>query len=521
MATIVPTAIVQGAGDGHQLTKALQSWRKRLWLQQVLRWAENGVITGLIVACLLLLVSRFTPWGAVFYWASGVAIAALLGALGAALWYRPSFARSARLVDTRLSLHDRLSTAWELRNDSAPISVLQRGDALKQLSKHRPSATVSLWPRRMRLISIGIVAIALALLFLLPNPMNAVLQQQAAFQASLARQIAAIQQERTAIDSQSSISAQERALIEKILSQALARLQQAKNGTQAQQALAQAQAQLDQLRDPQANNKAQARAAASSSLQDSSNTNLSAAGKALATGDSQGLSTALQKLASQVSSMTSAQRAQLAQQIEQSASQALDDPQLNAALHQLAKAAADGSPSEIADAVKALEAAAAQDNANQNTNNSINQASQTLQNVANALASSTDNSTSQNPSQSQTPAQAQSPGQGQASGQTQNPGQGQSNSSNQSNNGSSGQNNTGNKSGKSEQVDIPGQLGTGTSTADGNGGNGQVQPGITVPYSQVIADYEQMAHEAIDNSNIPPDLKNLIQGYFNSLEGQK
>jgi len=520
MAIVVPTATVQGAGDGHKLTKALQSWRKRLWLQQVLRWAENGVITGLIVACLLLLVSRFTPWGDVFYWASGVAIAALLGALGAASWYRPSFARSARLVDARLSLHDRLSTAWELRNDAAPISVLQRGDALKQLSKHRPSAAVSLRPGRTRLISIGIVAIALALLFLLPNPMNTVLQQQAAFQAALARQIAAIKQERTAIDSQP-ISAQERAQIDKILRDALARLQQAKNATQAQQALAPAQAQLDQLRDPQASSKAQASAAASSSLQDSSNTNLSAAGKALATGDSQGLGTALQKLASQVSSMTPAQRAQLAQQIEQSASQATGNPQLNAALHQLAKAVAGNNPGEISDAIKALEAAAAQDSASQNTNNSINQASQTLQNVANALASSTDNSTSQNPSQSQTSAQAQNPGQGQASGQTQNPGQGQSTGTNQSNNGSGEQNNTGNKSGKSEQVDIPGQLGTGTSTADGNGGNGQVQPGTTVPYSQVIADYEQMAHEAIDNSNIPPDLKNLIQGYFNSLEGQK
>jgi len=521
MATVVPTAIVQEAGEDHQLTKALRSWRKRLWLQQVLRWTENGVITGLTVACLLLLISRFTPWGAVSYWAFGAAIAALLGALGAALWYRPSFARSARLVDVRLSLHDRLSTAWELRNDSAPISVLQRGDALKQLSKHRPQASVSLWPRRMRLIATGIVAVALALLFLLPNPMSTALQQQAAFQADLARQIAAINHERTAIDGQSSISAQERALIEQILREALANLKQAKNGTQAQQALAQAQAKLDQLRDPQATNKAQASAAASSSLQDSSNTNLSAAGKSLAAGDSQGLNTALQKLASQISSMTPAQRAQLAQQLEQSASQALDNPELNAALHQLAKAEASGSPGEIADAVKALETAAAQDSANQNTNNSLNQASQTLQNAANALASSTDNSASQNASQNQGPGQEQSPGQGQASSQAQNPGQGQSNSSSQSNNGSGGQNNTGNKTGKNEQVDIPGQLGTGTSTVDGNGGNGQVQPGIAVPYSQVIANYEQMAHEAIDNSNIPPDLKNLIQGYFNSLEGQK
>jgi hypothetical protein len=30
-----------------------------------------------------------------------------------------------------------------------------------------------------------------------------------------------------------------------------------------------------------------------------------------------------------------------------------------------------------------------------------------------------------------------------------------------------------------------------------------------------------MAHDAIDNSNIPPDLKDLIRGYFNSLEGRQ
>jgi hypothetical protein len=30
-----------------------------------------------------------------------------------------------------------------------------------------------------------------------------------------------------------------------------------------------------------------------------------------------------------------------------------------------------------------------------------------------------------------------------------------------------------------------------------------------------------MAHDAIQDSNIPPDLKNLIQDYFNSLEGRQ
>lgn len=512
MATIAPSrhaALSQGAAAGKGLSEALRSWRRRLWIQQMLRWTENGVIAGIILACLLLLISRLTPWAGAIYWAIGVATASLLYALGAALWYRPSFARSAHLVDTRLALHDRLSTAWELRNDSAPISVLQRRDALKQLGKHTPAAAISLWPRRIRLITFGAVVIVLALLLLLPNPMNTVLQQQTAFQNQLASQIAAINQIRKEIDNQAAISAQERAQIDKILRETMSQLQQAKNGAQAQQALAQAQAMLNQSRDPQATSKALARAAASSSLANSSNANLSAAGKALATGDNKGLNTALQKLASQISNMTPAQRAQLAQQIEQSANQALNNPALSSALHQLAKAVADGSPGEISDAINAFETAAANDSANQALANSIDQASQTLQNTANTLASSTDNSNGQNSGQAQTPGQGQNPGQGQA------PGQGQGI------NGSGGQNNAGNKPGKNEQVYVPGQVGSGTSTISTNGDNGAVQSGSPVPYSQVIAQYQQMAHDAIDNSSIPPDLKDLIQGYYNSLEGHQ
>jgi len=510
MATIAPSrygAITQRVTDGKRLTEALHPWRRRLWAQQMLRWTENGLITGIILACLLLLISRLIPWAGVFYWAIGIATASLLFALGIALWYRPSFARSAHLIDTRLALHDRLSTAWELHNDSAPLSILQRRDALKQLSKHTPTSAISLLPKRTRLIIFGIVVIALALLILLPNPMNTVLQQQAAFQNSIAKQVAAINQVRTSINNQNAISEQERALIDKILSETMTQLQQSKNEAQAQQVLAQAQAKLDQLRDPQATIKAEARAALSSSLRNSSNTNLNAAGKALATGDSKGLNNALQKLASQISSMTTAQRAQLAQQIEQAANQALGNPQLSSALHQLAKAVAGGSPSEVSDAVKAFETAAAHDSANQAAANSIDKADQTLQNVADTLASNTDNSN------------IKTAGQGQSSSQGQNqgaPGQGQG----QGKNGTGGQNNTGNKQGKNEQVFVPGQVGSGTSTST-NGGNGTPQQGSSVAYSQVIAQYAQMAHDAIDNSNIPPDLKDLIRGYYNSLEGHQ
>src|SRR6266849_2725506 len=443
MATNAPSrhaAIAHDDTDGERFIETLHPWRRRLWVQQILSWTEYGVTIGIICICFLLLISRFIPWATASYWAFGIAIVFLLCAMGAALWYHPSFARSAHHIDTQLLLHERLSTAWELRDNSAPISILQRRDALRQLSKRTPSATISLRPGRMRLLAFGIAAIALALLLLIPNPMNAVLQQQAAFQARLNRQIAAINQARTVIDNQAAISAQERALIDKILREALARLQQSSSEEQAQQSLAQAQSKLSQLRDPQASQKAQARANASSSLQNSSNMNLSNTGKALASGDSKALNNSLQNFASQLTDMTPAQRAQLAQQIERAANQAQNNPQLSSALHQLAKAVADGNPSEVSDATKTLESAASQDSTNEASNDSINQASQSLQNAANALASSTDNSNSQNASQTQTPGQGQNPG------QTQIPGQGQGIG------GQSEQNNTNNSSGKNEQV---------------------------------------------------------------------
>jgi hypothetical protein len=50
--------------------------------------------------------------------------------------------------------------------------------------------------------------------------------------------------------------------------------------------------------------------------------------------------------------------------------------------------------------------------------------------------------------------------------------------------------------------------------------NGVVQPGTSIPYSQVIEEYSQMAHDAIDNSGVSPDTKDLVQNYFDTLEGQ-
>src|SRR5229473_4518236 len=80
-----------------QLSAALHPWRRRLSLQQTLTWTGRGMITGLILACLLLLISRLLPWATASYWAFGVGTACFLAAFAAALWFRPSLSRTTRL----------------------------------------------------------------------------------------------------------------------------------------------------------------------------------------------------------------------------------------------------------------------------------------------------------------------------------------------------------------------------------------------------------------------------------------
>lgn len=542
MATLMPSrvaAIAQEQPDSESIANALRPWRRRLSAQKITRWTLGGINTGLLLACIVLLIARMTPWSNASTWAISIVVTSTLVALALALWRQPSLSSTARLADSRLALHDRLSTAWELRNQSLPLAQLQRRDALKHLQKHTPAKTLSLRPARSTALFFIVVAIFFAVLLVLPNPMTAVLKQQAALQARIAKQIASIEQVRQNLAQQSSISPAEQQKIDQILSNLENKLQQAKTTTQAQQALAQAQTQLNQQSNPQASNKAQANAAASSSLQNSKNADLKALGNAMSNNNSQQASNELQNLAGQINKMSPAQRAQLSQQLENAANQASQDPTLSSALHQAAKAVADDNQSEVNDAAKAVQAATAQNAATQAQQNSINKTSQSLQQVANNLASATDGSNTQNQAQSQGQQgqqgqQSQQSQQGQQ-GQNQAQGQGQSQQGQGQGQGQQGQgqgqsqqgqgkgggtNGAGNQQGKNEQVTIPGQTSSGSSTQSADNNTGIVQSGSSVPYSQVIQQYNQMAHDEIDNSNISSDQKDLVHDYFNHLEGQ-
>jgi hypothetical protein len=514
----------------------------------MLYWLLRGIITGLVVACLLLLAARVFPWATAMYWALGFSIVCPVLALGAAIWYRPSFAHAASIIDKRLALHDRMSTAWELREQSSALTGLQRSDALKQLAKYKPATTFPLRLQRSMVLTLICSILAVALLMFLPNPMTAILKQQAEIQARLARQIASIEKTRHQIDTQSAIPVKEKQQIDQALRDLEAQLQNAKSETEAQQDLADAQTKLDQLRNPQAATRIQSQSAAGQSLQNSSDANLQAIGKALANNDTKSLAQALQNLASQASNLSQAQRDQLAQQLQNAASQSSQNPDVQSALHQLAQTLTNNNAKGMSNVSHALQSTANQTAADNNSQTALDQSSQSLQNAANNLAAPTDNpndgsqgqqgqgqnqgqqgqgkSQGQGQGKSQGQGQGKSQGQGQGKsqgqwGQGQGKGQDQGQGQGGQGQGQGGSNGTNNGHGKNEQVYVAGQINQGSGTQSMDNTSNTVQSGNQVSYSQVIAQYDQMAHDAIDNSNISPDDKDLVQNYFNSLEGQQ
>jgi hypothetical protein len=65
-------------------------------------------------------------------------------------------------------------------------------------------------------------------------------------------------------------------------------------------------------------------------------------------------------------------------------------------------------------------------------------------------------------------------------------------------------------------VFIPGKQGKGPQTIV-SGPKGAPEPGALVPYQQVVGQYAQSAHQALDRSAIPPSLQGYVRRYFSSI----
>ncbi len=65
-------------------------------------------------------------------------------------------------------------------------------------------------------------------------------------------------------------------------------------------------------------------------------------------------------------------------------------------------------------------------------------------------------------------------------------------------------------------VFVPGKQGKGP-TITRTGPNGAPQLGAIVPYRQVVGQYTQSAHQALDRAALPPSLQGYVRRYFTTL----
>lgn len=478
---------------------------------------------------------------------AGTALVAAVVVAGVVGWLRPVPELQVALdIDRRLALGERVTTALEMARNSTdrPLADRQMSDALAHLSAARPGLVYPIRVDR-RALALAAAGLAFAVLpWIVPWPSFPGVSSPASQVTTVSQSEAArLDDAANRIQSQNTPSDQStRAELATQLRQAAAALRQDRgNAQQASSALQRADQAVSAL-SPQTGEPA---ALTLARISDALN-NQAATRPVTQALDQQNAAQAaaeINKLAANLSSMTPAQRQDLASSL-QAASNAAIGSDTNAAqqLQQAAQAAKNGDSQGLQQAAQALTQLGA---ANQAQNDAA-QARSDLQTSEQAIAQAAQSGLPQlnsatspgnQPTTTQPGDQAQSNAPGQ-DGQAQ-PGQGQPQ-------GSQAGGQTGNQSGNQPGDQPGGGIGTGTANHLGapNDPQGLAQREVTVPtgqqfdagsvsssnrlqtgtggearvdYRNVLPQYQKQALQAIEGNAVPSGLKQVVKGYFDSL----
>lgn len=506
-------------------------FRRRLRLRNGWLLAQRSLWPALAAAAGVQAIGRIWPVKGLWLWALVPLAVWLLGVLGFSLLCPLPPLRVARRIDAELGLKERLATALLLENGQAfrpHIVALQRQDALSAARAIHPRQSLPLrWLRRSLLLAVVFAAATLALA-LLPNPMDAVLEERAAVAQAADQQAQAIDDLRQEIEQAQELTPEEREALLRQLAELAEQLRA--NPGDREEALAdlsRVEEALRQRLDPNVDARRAALEALSQQLQ-------------TLTDQEADPSAALEKLAEQLAGMDAAERESLARSLAQMAARAAQAGDMNlaqalAAMAQAAQAGDAKAASQAAQAAAEAMAEAQGELADQETlQRALDQLQASRQSVAQA---------------GQGQAMARGAGQGEDQGQGEGEGQGEG----QPGSGGGTQADTlppARRTGQAGDPQGEGQPGTVAELGDqvyvpwerwpGAGeqvsitgpdtGEGETQvreqqnplPGAPgealVPYHQVYEDYLGAATQALERSTIPLGLKDYVRDYFSQLE---
>ncbi|MCI5956493.1 MAG: hypothetical protein MRZ54_05865 [Clostridiales bacterium] len=170
-----------------ELKRALGPVKRRMRAQRTFQWTMYGLFAGMVCLVLMRIASFLWVFPSAMYWGLG-ALAATPALFSAVSWLWPITEMDAARQADALGLKARAQTAVMLHGCDTPMAQLQRGDALKSLRALEPKRHMRL--RIPRLAWIGALACAclLGASYLIPNPQAEALKARAAFHAEMLNQ---------------------------------------------------------------------------------------------------------------------------------------------------------------------------------------------------------------------------------------------------------------------------------------------------------------------------------------------
>ncbi|MFO7624108.1 MAG: hypothetical protein R6V73_07135 [Anaerolineales bacterium] len=532
-------------------------WRDGISLVQRTAWAP------ILAALLIHLIGRLLPVQNLIVWMLIPLPVWLLGLLSFSLLRPMPHLAIARRLDHELGLRERLGTAYLLEaafagksKQSTPqpqfpaeLVKLQRQDALFKAHDINPRHDLPfIWQKRPLLVSAGL-ALCLALLVFLPNPMDEVIAQRAAIAQAAEEQADAIDQLREEIAESDQLSPE---LQEQLLRRLAELAEQLRNNpgdlAEALADLSRVEEALRAQLDPQAALRQATLEALAAQLQTLAQTESRPAADTSATTE------ALNQLAEMMAQMDQAQREELAQTLAQMAARASQtgDSSLAQALASLAGAAQTGDSQAASQAASQAGQAFSRAQSQFSDQASLQQTLSRLQDSRQALGQagqgrSVAQASGQGQGSGEGDGNGDGDGEGDGSGQGQGQGQGQPGGGGgttadtlppATSSGAAGRPQGDGQAGSvtdvgeqvyapwerrpnsGEQVFIPGQ--------DTDQGDTQVRertdplPGAAnpalMPYYDVYYTYIEAANQVIEQSYIPSGLKDYVREYFSNLE---
>ena len=547
------------------LERELKPFKRRVQWQSSIHTFWVTAAIGLALTCLLLLVGRV--WPLLFQWqylligllATGVLI--FLGQVYA--WFKPhSLIDLARLGDATLTLDERLTTAVELDagalKTSSDIRQAQLDDTLKHLRRAPVSLRVPIFVPKQMAKLLGLVMlllVAMEVLYLWPNPLEAVVQDQVELEALLETEIEKFNEIQSDIIEQvPDLPEPELAELVENLDDLIAKLEAAKEAGSPEQAMAALSEAAETLETLNENRQAQEQAfnSMADSLADAlADSELDAAGEAaeaLRNGALDQAAEALQQ-AGQTPPDSQAQADALANSLEQAAQELADtNPEMAQSLQQAADALRNGDQEALQEALNQAAEQLNQAGQQQGEGQQLSEALENIQQAREALAQQGEgDGDGSGTGEPQSPGQE---GQGQGSAQGQLPAQGVGGSGREdpdgdvaegvtADEGQPGPMSTDNGPNENrledyDSVYAPQHVGgeggplvaPDPQGSDGSGIDiGETAPNpnretgeTTVPYTEVYGQYRDQASTALDNEHIPLSMRDYIRQYFGALE---